>query len=66
MLKPYKFVVQAIMIDVGDDGVVTGEAVAQPVQLFGVDAIHEYADAFPSILAQANAEKAGLQVVTAV
>jgi hypothetical protein len=60
MLTPYKFIIQAVMLDLDENGDVRGEAVAQPEQVFGVDALHDYADAFPAKLSQANAERNGL------
>lgn len=49
-LRPYKFVIQAIVQQVEDDTVV-GENVSEPVTLFGADAVVEWAESFTDKLA---------------
>lgn len=45
-LRPYKFVVQAVVQELdGDDSVIT-EHPAEPVQLFGCEQLIEYATTF--------------------
>lgn len=55
MLRPYKFVVQAIPQQVDAEGNVVGEAETQPVTLFGCDALEQWARDFPAKLADAEA-----------
>lgn len=47
-LKPFKFVVQAVLTEHDDKGAVVGELVAEPVILYGVDGLHQFADEFPT------------------
>lgn len=54
MLKPYKFIVHAIPQKIDADGNVIGEIQAEPVVLFGCDALGEWAKAFPAKLAEAE------------
>lgn len=50
-LRPYKFIVQAVVQQV-DDEVVTGEATLDPVVVFGCDQLADFAAAFPAKLAE--------------
>lgn len=50
-LRPYKFVVQAVVQKLDEDGNVVDEPSAEPVVLFGCDALAEWARAFPEKLA---------------
>lgn len=54
MLRPYKFVVQAVPQQVDADGNVLGEAEATPVVLFGCDQLAAWAKDFPAKLADAE------------
>jgi hypothetical protein len=54
--RPYKFQVIAVLQEHDDEGVVTGETVADPVIVFGVDKLREYADSFDESLAALNAQ----------
>jgi hypothetical protein len=49
-LRPYKFVVQAVVQQVDEDGVVLGEAQAEPVVIFGCDELAKWATDFPDNL----------------
>lgn len=59
MLKPYKFLVQAIVQQVDDDGTVVaelgigGQQQGEPAVLFGVDSLVEWAREFPAKLDEA-------------
>lgn len=61
MLKPYKFIVQAVLQRLDDDdGNVLGEAQTEPVVLFGCDQLAAWATEFPAKLAEADvAQTAG-------
>lgn len=50
-LRPYKFIVQAIVQELDDAEVVTGEKEAQPVVVFGVESLVSWANDFPKNLA---------------
>lgn len=51
-LRPYKFVVQAIVQDVDDaTGDVVGERASDPITLFGCEAVASWANEFPAQLA---------------
>lgn len=54
MLRPYKFIVQAVVQSVDDEGIVVGEQSSNPVELFGCDGLREWADGFTSALAKAE------------
>lgn len=54
MLRPYKFVVQAVPQQVDENGKVVGEAETAPVVLFGCDQLTAWAEAFPEKLAEAE------------
>lgn len=49
-LRPYKFIVQAVVQQVEGDDVV-GESAAEPVTLFGAQAVVEWAEGFADQLA---------------
>lgn len=49
-LRPYKFIVQAVVQQVENDDVV-GEVSAEPVTLFGAQAVVEWAESFADQLA---------------
>jgi hypothetical protein len=58
-LRPYKFIVQAIVQQVDEDGNVVGELPVgapngDPVVLFGCDQLAEWAEAFPDKLGDAE------------
>jgi hypothetical protein len=57
MLKPFKFVVQAVLLEHDDGGVIIGEHAAEPVALYGVDALRAWTDRFPDELARLNADR---------
>lgn len=52
-VKPYKFLVQAIVQQVDDDGNVTGEMSTEQAVVFGCDALEQWARDFPVKLADA-------------
>jgi hypothetical protein len=58
MLKPYKFLIQAVAQQIDDDGNVVGESVisanGEPFTVFGCDSLAEFATAFPGKLAAAD------------
>lgn len=58
-LRPYKFVVQAIVQQVDENGNVVGESPAEPVSIFGCEALSRWADDFPFELARVEAGKDG-------
>lgn len=49
-VRPYKFIVQAVVQEIEDD-IVKGEKVSEPVIVFGVDGLEEWAKNFPEKLA---------------
>lgn len=51
-LEPLKFVVQAVLAERDDAGVIRGERVAEPVTLYGVDQLADFVDRFPDELAK--------------
>lgn len=53
-LRPYKFVVQAVVQQTDEDGNVTGETTTEPATVFGCDQLAEWAKAFPEKLAAAE------------
>lgn len=53
-LRPYKFVVQAVVQQLDDDGEATGELEGQQVILFGCAALEKYAADFPKLLEAAQ------------
>lgn len=60
MLKPYKFMVIAVVQTTDEDGQVTGEATiardnGEPFAVYGLDGLHKFADDFPDMLAAAEA-----------
>lgn len=58
MLKPFKFIVQAVVIEEDEEGNVVGETTSeQPNLLYGVDALKEYADGFQAQLDALNAQE---------
>jgi hypothetical protein len=52
--KPFKFVVTAVVLKVEDDDQILGEVESNPVTLYGVDALVEWAQAFEENLATAT------------
>lgn len=54
-LRPYKFIVQAVVQQV-DGETVVGESAAEPVTLFGADALVAWAEGFDEQLAAAIEE----------
>jgi hypothetical protein len=58
--KPFKFVVTAVVLKVEDDQIL-GEIEANPITLYGVEALVEWAQAFEENLANATVtEMAGM------
>lgn len=53
MLRPYKFVVQAIAQQIDGEAIV-GEVQSEPVVVFGCDSLAEWAADFPAKLAAAE------------
>lgn len=49
-LRPYKFIIQAVVQQIEDDAVV-GETASDPVTLFGSEAVVEWAESFAEKLA---------------
>ena len=58
-LRPYKFVVVAIVQQANEDGSVTGELRSEPVEVFGLNGLTEWAAGFPAELTEAEAKLAG-------
>jgi len=50
-LRPYKFIVQAVVQKLSKDDQVLGEVSSEPVQFFGTDQLATWASDFPSSLA---------------
>ena len=55
-LRPYKFIVQAIVQEVEGD-VVVDEKTAEPVTLFGCEAVAQWAQEFKAKLAEVESER---------
>ena len=53
-LKPYKFIVQAVVQQIDDDGNVRAELATEPAVILGCDALKAWADDFPDKLAAAE------------
>jgi hypothetical protein len=57
--RPYKFLVQAVIQELDDDGNVVRELTAeQPQPVFGIDGLHRYADTFELDLATSTPREA--------
>ena len=52
MMRPYKFVVQAVVQECDEAGNVTGEAAAEPVTIYGTDVLAVWATTFAERLAE--------------
>jgi hypothetical protein len=52
--RPFKFVVTAVCLKVDDNDQILGEVEANPVSLYGVEALVEWAQAFEENLATAT------------
>jgi hypothetical protein len=52
--KPFKFVVTAVCLKIDDDDQILGEIEANPVSLYGVEALVEWANSFEENLATAT------------
>jgi hypothetical protein len=50
-LEPFKFVVQAVLLEKDSDGRITGECSTDPVTIYGVENLKEWIDHFPDALA---------------
>lgn len=55
-LKPYKFVVQAIVQQTDSEGRVISETAAEPVTIFGCQSLEDWAKDFPHKLKSAETE----------
>lgn len=53
-IRPYKFIVQAVVQEVDPDGNVITEHAAEPVQIFGCDQLAVWAEEFPENLKNAK------------
>jgi hypothetical protein len=58
MLKLHKVIVQVVLVE-ESDGEVIGEQVANPVELFGVSRLREFAETLPVEIDKANEQRAG-------
>lgn len=57
MLKPFKFVVQVVVLEVDENENPVDEKVSeQPVVLYGVKALHDFADKLEADLASQQGE----------
>lgn len=56
-LKPYKFVVQAIVQSVDETGEVSGEIIGQAVEVFGLGELAQWAEDFPANLARESEQE---------
>ena len=45
-LKPFKFIVQAVVIEENEDGVIVGERTSEPQVFYGSDALKTWLDSF--------------------
>lgn len=45
-LKPFKFLVQAVLIEEDEDGTIVGEQASQTQALYGIDALRKFVDTF--------------------
>lgn len=54
-LRPFKFIVQAVLTEHDEEGNVVGERQAEPVALYGVDKLTKWAEDFDGQLAAAQA-----------
>jgi hypothetical protein len=52
--KPFKYVLQAILLEVDGTGAVLGERPTEPVVVYGVDRVVEWANTFADELAKAQ------------
>ena len=56
-LKPFKFAIQAVVIEVDDTGGILGEKSAEPVVFYSAEAAKEWLDNFEANLAVAVREE---------
>lgn len=61
-LRPFKFVVQAVALEIDDDGAPVGERIADPVTLYGLEAMRDFADSFAGELAAAESLNGSVNV----
>jgi hypothetical protein len=54
MYTPFKFVIQAVLVQQDDTGRVVGEASSETVAVYGLDGLREYLDGFEEELARLN------------
>jgi hypothetical protein len=52
MIQPYKFIIQAVVQEV-EGKTVVGEQVAEPITVFGCEALEKWAREFPETLKSA-------------
>ena len=57
-LKPFKFIVQAIMLEMDDEGNPVGEKASDPMSFYGLDALKEFARDFDQHLEKAVSDHA--------
>lgn len=53
MYEPFKFTLQATLVNKNEDSIV-GEVQTEPVVLYGLDALRDYVEAFLADLADLN------------
>lgn len=54
MYEPFKFVIQAVLIQRDDTERVVGEVSSEPVSVYGLNGLREYLDGFEEELASLN------------
>jgi hypothetical protein len=55
-LQPLKFIVQAVALELNDDGNVVGERVSEPVALYRPEDVIDFVQSFPERLAAAQTD----------
>ena len=52
-LKPFKFIVQAVLLEENDKGIVTGERSTEPIVFYSADKLQDWAADFDQVLLKA-------------
>lgn len=53
MVKPFKFIIQSIMLEYDDEGKIVGEQVAEPMTFYGLEALGQFVQNFDQHLEKA-------------
>jgi histidinol dehydrogenase len=59
MIQPFKFIVQAVLLETDETGKPVGEHIAEPVALYGKEALRDWAETFDEKLAELEAQTDG-------